>query len=114
MQKKINDIISNSKFVDELPKYSSNVQQIRVLSELRREDVILADGSNSLSSDWHTGDKDITVGGVLQLEKVLILPRLTTSQRNSINPIAGMIIFNITTSTLNVYDGSSWKEVNMS
>jgi hypothetical protein len=33
---------------------------------------------------------------------------ITTTQRNALTPLAGMVIFNISTSKLQVYDGSNW------
>ena len=49
---------------------------------------------------------DLSVSGALQL------PSVTTAERDSIaSPAAGLFIFNSTTSKLNFYDGSAWREV---
>jgi hypothetical protein len=40
--------------------------------------------------------------------KAMVLPRMTTTERNALTPIAGMVIFNTTTSTMEVYDGGTW------
>ncbi|MEQ8473325.1 MAG: hypothetical protein RIC35_19165 [Marinoscillum sp.] len=42
----------------------------------------------------------------------LLLPRMTTTQRDAISsPAAGLLIFNTTTSKFNGYDGTSWIEL---
>jgi len=39
----------------------------------------------------------------------LLPPRMTTEERDAIfNPVEGLIIFNISNNTLNIYDGTSW------
>lgn len=44
--------------------------------------------------------------------RALLPPRLTTSQRDAISsPAAGLLLYNSTTNTLNVYNGSSWGAV---
>ncbi len=40
--------------------------------------------------------------------KAMVLPRMTTTERNALTAIAGMMIFNTTTSALEVYDGGTW------
>jgi hypothetical protein len=41
-----------------------------------------------------------------------LFPSLTTAQRDAIsNPVAGFVLYNTTTNTLNVYNGTSWQEV---
>jgi hypothetical protein len=40
----------------------------------------------------------------------LIVPRLTTTQRDALTAAAGMIIFNTTTSKFQGYDGASWQD----
>jgi hypothetical protein len=44
----------------------------------------------------------------------LIVPILTTTQRNALTPVTGMIIYNSTTNTLQFYNGSSWLEDSIS
>lgn len=42
--------------------------------------------------------------------KGLLLPRMTTTQRNAISsPTAGLVIFNTTTIKMEVYDGTTWQ-----
>lgn len=46
------------------------------------------------------------------ITKGLLFPRMTTAQRNAIlNPIAGLVIYNTTTSVLNFYNGAVWGAV---
>ena len=41
--------------------------------------------------------------------KAFIPPRMTTDQRDLIvSPVAGMVIFNTTTTCIEIYRGSSW------
>lgn len=39
----------------------------------------------------------------------LVLPRLTTTQRDALTPVAGSQIWNITTTQLEVWDGAAWQ-----
>jgi hypothetical protein len=55
-----------------------------------------------------------TSGNGIILDNVLKLKSLTTTQRNALTASAGMIIFNSTTSKINVYSGSAWEEVTSS
>jgi len=48
---------------------------------------------------------------VSSTDKGLLLPRMTTAQRNAIAaPAAGLTIYNITTKCLNFYNGTAWNE----
>jgi len=38
----------------------------------------------------------------------LLFPRLNTTQRDSVSPIEGMVLYNTDTNTLQLYNGSSW------
>ena len=38
----------------------------------------------------------------------LIVPRMTTSQRNALTAVNGMIIYNTTTNQFNFYEASAW------
>jgi hypothetical protein len=40
----------------------------------------------------------------------LVYPSLTTTERNALTAVAGMVIFNSTTNTVQFYNGSSWLE----
>jgi hypothetical protein len=48
---------------------------------------------------------------VSSTQKGMLIPRMTEAQRNAIpNPALGLLIFNTTTSCINMWDGASWKE----
>jgi hypothetical protein len=49
--------------------------------------------------------KEVNVGGLLTI------PRLTTTQRNALTAVAGMLIYNTTSNKLNFYTGSGWEAV---
>lgn len=40
--------------------------------------------------------------------KAILLPRLTTVQRDALTPLEGMLIYNTTTQVMEVYNGSTW------
>jgi hypothetical protein len=42
----------------------------------------------------------------------LVLPRMTTTQRNSLSPINGMMIYNTSTDHINMYAGGTWFYLN--
>lgn len=59
------------------------------------------------------GSDDTVTNSSVALEvksttKAFVLPRMTTTQRNALTAIAGMMIFNTTTSLMEYYDGSVW------
>jgi hypothetical protein len=64
-------------------------------------------------NELHLGGSSVT-DTILSLNtttKAFLPPRLTTTQRDAIGtPVAGMMIYNDTTSTLNIYT-TSWGEV---
>lgn len=61
-------------------------------------------GGSSGSSDTVTNS---SIG--LELEaKALRLASMNTTTRNALTAVAGMVIFNTTTSALEYYDGSIW------
>jgi len=50
---------------------------------------------------------------VTSTSKGLLLPRMTTSQRDAVaSPAAGLMIFNTTTNKVNIFVGSGWDELN--
>lgn len=55
-----------------------------------------------------------TAGNGISLDNVLKLKSMTTTQRDALTASAGMIIFNSTTSKINVYSGSAWEVVTSS
>jgi uncharacterized protein (TIGR02145 family) len=49
---------------------------------------------------------------VKSTSKGLLPPRMTTSQRNAVSsPVAGLIVFNTDTKTLDIYSGTSWVQL---
>jgi len=38
----------------------------------------------------------------------LIVPRMTTAQRNALTPVNGMIIYNTSTNQFNFYENGAW------
>ncbi len=55
---------------------------------------------------------EVELSAILEIKstiKGLLLPRMTTAQRDLIStPVAGLIIFNSTTNVVNFYNGSAW------
>ena len=77
-------------------------------------------GASTLSSltidankDWNA--KAITNMLALSLkggaDSFLLLPVLTTAQRDALTPSAGMLIYNSSTSKIQAYSGSAWNDV---
>jgi hypothetical protein len=57
------------------------------------------------------GDGNMTLDGTLDMSNspgALIVPRLSTSQRDALSPINGMIIYNTTTNQFNFYENNAW------
>lgn len=88
--------------------------------------IILADGAGNrrlnIDNNGNVGIGTNSPAGCALLDltspatpKGLLLPRLTTSLRNSVtSPAAGLQIYNTTTNTINYYDGTAWRELNYS
>jgi hypothetical protein len=69
--------------------------------------IIRASGGVGIGTDSPSAALDVssTTQGFLP-------PRMTTTQRDAISsPVAGLLIFNTTTSKMNYYDGSAWQEM---
>ena len=50
-----------------------------------------------------------TFSGPVKSNNGFVLPALTTAQRDAIvNPSAGQMVYNTTTSAVSVYNGTSW------
>jgi hypothetical protein len=49
--------------------------------------------------------------GILALDsknKGFVISRMTTSERNLLNPVAGMFIYNTTANCFQLYNGTNW------
>jgi uncharacterized protein (TIGR02145 family) len=74
-------------------------------------------GSQSIFAQIKIGDNptNMNASSLLELEatnKGLLIPRLTTTQRDAIsNPAVGLLLFNTTTNCFNFYKGSNWFEM---
>jgi len=68
-----------------------------------RDDSRVGIGTNSVDSGA-TLEVDGTTGGIL-------LPRLTTTQRDALTPVNGLMIYNTTTSKFQGYAGGAWVDL---
>jgi hypothetical protein len=69
------------------------------------------DGSNKFQVST-TGD--VTVYGELNMTsttKGFLPPRMTTTQKNAISAIAGLVVYDSTTNKLQCYNGSTWNDL---
>lgn len=67
--------------------------------------------SGGLKIGGTSGVSDTTTNTSIGLEleaKAIRLATMTTTQRNALTAVAGMLIFNTTTAAMEVYDGSAW------
>ena len=54
----------------------------------------------------------LDVNGSPNFNQGILIPRMSTAQRQALqNPIAGLLIYNNTLNTLNVYNGSGWQQI---
>lgn len=69
---------------------------------------------NYFGGDLKIGDgTDVVANSSVALDiesttKALLLPRMNTTQRDALTPIAGMVVFNSTTTAMEYYNGTSW------
>lgn len=78
----------------------------------------LKDGNGNLRMTWVAGGSGAKVGigttspeGALDIastDGALIVPRMTTTQRNLLTAVNGMIIYNSTTNQFNFYENAVW------
>jgi hypothetical protein len=68
---------------------------------------------NALTFNYSTGDATITTSLTLtSTTKGFLPPRMTTTQKNAIaSPATGLVVMDITTLKLCVYNGSSWVDL---
>lgn len=64
---------------------------------------VVVDGSTKLPANASVG---LELAGTT---KAFLPSRLTTTQRNALTPLAGMVIYNTSTSTIQYYDGTAWQ-----
>jgi uncharacterized protein (TIGR02145 family) len=80
-----------------------------LLTVLLMQAVIQALPQVSITNDNSIPDNSAMLD-VKSTNKGLLVPRMTTAQRNTItNPAEGLLIFNVTTMCFNYYFGHSWK-----
>ncbi len=48
------------------------------------------------------------------LDKGILIPRLTASQRSGLSPVAGLTIYNLNSNEIEFYNGSGWYKLNVS
>jgi len=75
--------------------------------------MIRPDAHNYLAGNLKIGGSETVANSSVALEiestsKALVLSRMSTTARNAMTAIAGMIIFNTTTNTMQYYDGTVW------
>ena len=62
-----------------------------------------ADGSQTIMTVDGSGNTKPTVG--------MVVPSYTTTQKNALTPIAGMVIIDTTLSKVCIYTGAAWQTV---
>jgi hypothetical protein len=86
-----------------------NITGDRVLINSETDDIILQDSGTKAVSVGGTTTIPVSVGLDLQsATRVLRTNRLTTTQRDALTPLVGMIIFNTTLNRYQGYSGSAW------
>ena len=70
-------------------------------------------GQGSGLNCWLGVNTDAPTGAlaIVSTTGALVLPRMTTTQRNAISGAAGMIVFNTSTNKAQVHDGAGWNDL---
>jgi len=98
--------------------YNLEAQSNTADGQLTIQNIIFGKGNTATGTTASTGG--IGIGGepdacalfeVKSTTKGLLMPRMTTTQRNAIaSPVAGLMVYNTTTNKLNVYT-TTWEEI---
>ncbi len=76
--------------------------------------ITLSLGQNVAINETGASGHPSSLLDVSSTNKGVLLPRLTTAQRNSIaSPAQGLLIFNTDCNDLNYYDGTSWRSISL-
>ena len=87
---------------------------LNIVNKVAAGDVVVA--TNSLERMRITNDGMIGIGtttpqgrlDIVGIDGALIVPRMTTTQRNSLSTVNGSIIYNTSTDQFNFYESGSW------
>ena len=118
-----NNIIIGSQAGDEITSgatniiigYDNDAPSATANNQLDIGDTIYGDLSAGSISLGATSPDGSAILDLTSTTKGLLLPRMTTPQRNAISsPVSGLLIYNTTTNKLNVYTASSWEAVTSS
>ena len=72
--------------------------------------LILNTGANQIQEIASGDNLDMTGNNIKSVSQV-IFAGMTTTERNSLTPSAGMVIYNSSTNKLQCYNGSSWNDL---
>jgi hypothetical protein len=98
---------------------SLNPGTLGIKTSTGTQQILLNTGGNSYLNGGNVGigTTSPNAAAILHLNsttKGFLPPQMTTTQRGAISsPPEGLLIWNTTTKALNVYDGTSWREINM-
>lgn len=67
--------------------------------------------NEGLAIGTNVNPNGVAVLDCVSTTKGFLPPRMTTTQRNAMAAVAGLVIYNTTTNKLNVYTGSAWEAV---
>lgn len=94
---------------------SAGADQLSLITNGAEQVNIASDGYVTFASGISVGgnsgvDGNLDVGNELTAGSVFLPPRLTTTERDALTPVAGMVIFNTSTQKHQGYDGTAWND----
>jgi len=88
------------------------VRQEDLLGPRASSDLTLLQQDLSTAKLTVTGDADVSGSlTVTTTTGAVMLPRMTTTQRNALTVAPGMMVYNTTDSKFQGYDGSAWRDL---
>jgi len=94
---------------------SAGANELSLITAGAEQVNIASDGYTTFSSGISVGgdsgiDGNLDVGNELTVGSVFLPPRLTTTERDALEPIEGMVIFNTSTKKHQGWDGTTWND----
>jgi len=106
--------------------FANNVNASNFIGNIRSDSYLTADGGFFALRTSSTGNsrlpQSVAIGtssepaasaalDIVSTTKGVLFPRMTTTQKNAITAVAGLVVYDSTTNKLCCYNGSTWNDL---